>query len=89
MKHSAFRPWLIAMVTLLSLVAACEREGPPKPVGTATNKHVEQSPAPPPRDAAEAITGAMKTPLEKAQQAGEVVQGAADRTSKQAEQATP
>ena len=33
---------------LLILIAltACEREGPPKPIGTVTNKHVEQAPTP-------------------------------------------
>ena len=86
MKQLGNSLWLIALLTLIPLVA-CERQGPPKPVGTATNKHVEQLPAPPSRDAAEAMSGAMKSPLDKAQQTGEVVQGAADRTSKQAEQA--
>lgn len=87
MKHSAFRLWMIAMCTLLPLVAACERQGPPKPVGTATNKHVEESPARPPKEAAEALTEAVKTPLDRAHQAEDTIQGTEDRTRKQADQA--
>ena len=87
MKHGGFSLWLVAVLTLIPLVAACEREGPPKPVGTATNKHVEGSTAKPPKEAAEAITGALKTPLNEAHQAEGVIQGAADVTKKQVEQA--
>ena len=79
---------LMALLSLMSHVA-CEREGPSKPVGTATNKHVEESSARPPKEAADAITGAMKAPLDKAQQAEGVIQGAADVTKQLAEQATP
>jgi hypothetical protein len=43
--------------TLIPLVAACDRESPPKPVGTATNKHVEESPVRPPKETAEALPG--------------------------------
>lgn len=87
MKH----PAITVGFPLLILIAltACEREGPPKPTGTATNKHVEQAPTPPRGNAAEAITETIKSPLDKARQTGEVLQGEADRTSKQAEQATP
>jgi hypothetical protein len=35
------------------------------------------------------MTDAIKTPLDKARQTEEVLQGEADRTSKQAEQVTP
>ena len=87
MKHGAFSLWLVAVLTLIPLVAACEREGPAKPVGTATNKHVEASPARPPKAAGEALTEAVKTPLDKAQQAGDTIQGTEDRTRKQVEQA--
>ena len=87
MKH----PAIIVGFSLLILIAltACEREGPPKPMGTATNKHVEQAPTPPRSDAAEVMTETIKSPLDKARHTGEVLQGEADRTSKQAEQFTP
>jgi hypothetical protein len=86
MKYAAitFSLPLLFTVTL----AACDREGPPKPVGSATNKHVEQSPASSPNAAADAITGAMKSPVEHARQTEGVLQGAADSTSRQAEQAS-
>ena len=87
MKHGAFSLWLVAVLTLIPLVAACEREGPPKPVGTATNKHVEASPHRLPKEAGEALTEAVKTPLDKAQQAGDTIQGTEDRTRKHVEQA--
>jgi hypothetical protein len=68
----------LCLIALLMLTA-CEREGPPKPVGTATNKHVEQAPATSPKEAADAITGSIKTPIEKAhKEAGDTVQKAAD-----------
>jgi hypothetical protein len=86
MKCIAIRFWMIALFTLIPLVA-CDQEGPPKPVGTTTNKHVEESPARPPKDAAEALTEAVKTPLDKARQAGDTIQGTEDRTRKQVEQA--
>ena len=75
----------MALLALMSHVA-CERQGPPKPVGTATNKHVEESPARPPKEAADTLTEAVKTPLDRAQQAEGVIQGAADVTKKQVEQ---
>jgi len=70
-------------------VAACEREGPPRPVGSATNKHVEESPAPLSRDTDDRRTGAMKSPLEQAHQAKGVLQGAAEPTRRQTEHASP
>ena len=88
MTRITIRLWLIALFTLISFVA-CEREGPPKPVGTATNKHVEESPARPPKEAADTLTEAVKTPLGRAHQAGGTIQGTADRTRKQVEQAGP
>ena len=87
MKHGGFSLWLVAVLTLIPLVAACEREGPPRPVGTATNKHVEESPPRPPKDTAEAITGAVMTPLDKASQTEDTIWGAAGRTKEQAEKA--
>ena len=82
-----FRMSLTMGLLLLLMLGACERQGPPKPVGTATNKHVEGSPAKPPKEPAEAITGALKTPLNEAHQAEGVIQGAADVTKKQVDQA--
>jgi hypothetical protein len=68
----------ISLCLLLILVGfpACDREAPPKPIGAATNKHVEQSPA-------------MNSPLEQARQAEGVVKGSAEERDRQAEQATP
>ncbi len=86
MTHPAITLWLIALLTLGALVA-CERQGPPKPIGTATNKHVEEAPAPPSRGAAAALTEAVKTPSDRAQQSGDAIQGTEARTSKQVEQA--
>jgi len=85
MKQRGISLWMIAFLTLIPLVAACDRQGPPKPLGTATNKHVEESPAKPPREAAKAITGTFKTPLNDAHQAEGAIQGAADVTKKQVE----
>jgi hypothetical protein len=84
------KPSGINFCLLLVLVGlpACDREPPPKPIGAATNKHIEQSPASTPNETAEAITEAMKFPLEHARQAEGVLQGAADRSSQQAEPAT-
>ena len=75
----------VAMATGLLCVLltfACEREAPPKPVGSATNKHFEEATASPPTHAA-----GSESPLEQAQQAEGVLQGAADVTRKQTEQA--
>jgi hypothetical protein len=80
---------VMATGLLCILLTACERDAPPKPVGSAVNKHFEESSPSPPRHAAGAVTGAMKSPLEQAQHAEGVLQGAAEVTNKQAEQATP
>jgi hypothetical protein len=87
MKH----PAITVGFPLLFLVALtnCEREGPPKPIGMPTNKHVEQTPTPSSSNAAEVMTDTIKAPLDKARQTEAVFQGEADRTSKQVEQATP
>ena len=76
---------------LLSLsFAACERQGPPpKPIGAATNKHVEETPASPSRPDADAMIQQMKTPMEHARQTEDVLKGAADRTRQQSDPASP
>jgi hypothetical protein len=88
MTHFGLSLRVVLLVTLI-LLGACERQDAPKPVGAATNKHVEQAPTPLRSDAAEVMTETIKSPLDKARQTGEVLQGEADRTSKQAEQVTP
>jgi hypothetical protein len=77
---------LLSMIVLLSL-SGCDREAPQKPLGSATNKHVEESPARP--DAAETLTGRIKAPMERAQQTEGMLQGAAEERGSQADQATP
>jgi hypothetical protein len=77
-------------IVLSLAVAACERQGPPpKPVGAATNKHLEETPAPPSRPDADAMIQHMQTPLEDARQTEELLKGAADRTRQQADQTAP
>jgi hypothetical protein len=79
----------IGMVIFLTL-AACERQGPPpKPIGSATNKHVEEPPARPSRVDADAMIQNMKTPMEDARQTEDLLKGAADRTRQQSDQTTP
>jgi hypothetical protein len=75
----------LTVVILLSLeFAACERQSPPpKPIGAATNKHVEETPAPPTRPDADAMIQRMQTPMENARQTEEVLKGAAERTHQQ------
>ena len=85
MKRTMIMCRLISVLILVFFIA-CEREGPPKPVGTATNKHVEQSPTASPEGTTEAVTGAVKIPLEKAHQVESTLQGAEDVT-KHVEQA--
>ena len=76
----------IGIVFLLTGVA-CERQGPPpKPVGSATNKHVEESPA---SSNTDAMIQNMKTPMDNARQTEDVLKGAADRTRQQSESTTP
>jgi predicted small lipoprotein YifL len=77
-------------ILLLFTVAACERQGPPlKPIGAATNKHVEEAPAPPTRSDADAMIQRMKTPMEDARHTEDALKRAAERTRQQAEQITP
>ena len=74
---------------LLLTLGACERQGPPpKPIGAATNKHVEETPSLRSRSDADAMIQNMKTPMEDARQTEDVLKGAADRT-RQSEQTTP
>ena len=78
------------VVALLLVVGACEREGPPpKPIGSATNKHVEETPARPSRLDADAMIQQLKTPMENAAQTEELLKGAAERTSRQTDQTIP
>lgn len=79
----------IGIVLVLTCVA-CERQGPPpKPIGSATNKHVEETPASPTRTDADAMIQKMKTPMDDASQTEDLLKGAADRTRQQADQTTP
>ena len=81
---------LTIVILLLLGFAACERQSPPpKPVGAATNKHVEESPASPARSDVDAMIQRMKTPTENARQTEEVLKGAAERTHQQIDPATP
>jgi len=79
----------VVILVALTLSGACERQGPPKPIGAATNKHVEETPAPPSRGNSDAMIEKIKTPMDDARQTRDVIQGAADRTSQQADQANP
>jgi hypothetical protein len=81
----------LTIALLLSLVlTACERQGPPpKPIGAATNKHVEEAPAPPSRPDADAMIQQMQTPMEHARQTQEVLKGAAERTHQQSDPTAP
>ena len=86
MTHVELR--LIMGMLLLFTVAACERQSPPpKPIGAATNKHVEEAPAPPSRP--DAMIPQMTAPMEDARQTEGVLKGAADRTRQQSEQTGP
>jgi hypothetical protein len=77
---------LIMAIVLVLTCAACERQGPPpKPIGSATNKHVEETPVAPARMDADAMIQKMKTPMEDARQTEDLLKGAADRTRQQAE----
>ena len=67
----------------------CERQPPPpKPVGAATNKHVEETAAPPSRVGTDAMQH-MKTPMDDARQTEDILKAAADRASRQLDQPTP
>jgi hypothetical protein len=77
-------------ILILFTFGACERQSPPpKPIGSATNKHVEEAPVPPSRRDADAMIQKMKTPMDDARQAEDVIKGAADRTRQQSDQANP
>jgi hypothetical protein len=74
-------------ILLLLTFGACERQGPPpKPIGSATNKHVEETPAPPSHLDGNAMIQKMKTPMEDARQANDLIKGEADRTRQQSDQ---
>ncbi len=77
----------VVMLVAVALLGGCERQGPPKPIGSATNKHVEETPTPPSRGTADLMIEKMKTPMDDARQVENVIQGTADRTSQQIDQA--
>jgi len=88
MTHLELR-LVMGMLTLITF-GACERQSPPpKPIGSATNKHVEEAPVSPSRRDADAMIQNMKTPMDDARQAEDVIKGAADRTRQQSDQASP
>jgi hypothetical protein len=77
-------------VFVLLTVGACERGSPPpKPIGAATNKHVEDAPAPPSRLDADAMIRSMKTPMDEARRTEDRLKRAAERTREQVEQTSP
>ena len=77
-------------ILLLLTCEACERQGPPpKPVGSATNKHVEDTPARPSPLDADVMLQNMKTPMEKARQTEDQLKDSAARIRQQSEPPTP
>ena len=85
-----FRMSLTMGILFLLTIGACERQGPPpKPIGAATNKHVEETPASPSRLDADTAIQNMKTPMDNARQTEDVLRGAADRTRQQSEPTAP
>jgi len=90
MEDNAMTPFRMTLATgivLLLAIGACERQGPPpKPIGSATNRHVEESPATVNTDA---MMQNMKTPMDNARQTEDVLRGAADRTRQQSEPTAP
>ena len=81
---------LIVGICFLFACAACERQGaPPKPIGSATNKHVEETPARPSALDADAMTHNMKTPMDNARQTEDQLKQSGDRIRQQSEPATP
>jgi hypothetical protein len=80
----------LVMGLLISLTfGACERQSPPpKPIGSATNRHVEDTPVLPSRGDGDAMIQKMKTPMDDARQTEDVIKGAADRTLQQSDQTT-
>lgn len=88
MTHLGMR--LVIGILLLVTLGGCERQGPPpKPIGSATNKHVEETPAPPSRPNADAMIQNMKPRMADARQTEELLKGAADRTRRQSEPTIP
>ena len=80
---------LTGMLLLLT-IGACERQSPPpKPIGSATNKHVEEKPAPPSRPDAGAMIQNMQTPMERARHTEDRLKGAEDRTRQEVGQTSP
>ncbi|HKY72891.1 MAG TPA: hypothetical protein VJL88_13310 [Nitrospira sp.] len=78
------------LLTLLLALEACERQGPPpKPIGSATNRHVEDTPARPSRLDADAMIRQMQTPMEDARHTEGLLKGAAGRTTRQSDQTAP
>jgi len=85
-----FRMSLTMGILFLLTIGACERQGPPpKPIGAATNKHVEETPASPSRLDADTAIQNMKTPMEDARQTEDLLRGAAGRTRQQSEETPP
>ena len=90
----AMTPFIMSPLLGIVLVltsAACERQDPaPKPIGSSTNKHVEESPAASStRMDTDAMIQKMKTPIENAGHTENLLKGAADRTRQQADQISP
>ena len=81
----------LALGTLIVLsFGSCERQSPPpKPVGSATNKHVEEAPVSPSRRDTNAMIQNMQKPMEDARHTEDAIKGAADRTRQQADQPAP
>jgi hypothetical protein len=77
-------------IVVALLCGACEQQSPPpKPIGAATNKHVEEAPGPPSRVDADAMIQRMKTPMENARQTEDRLKDSADRVQQQSESITP
>jgi len=88
MTHLGMSP-TIGMLILFTL-GACERQSPPpKPIGSATNKHVEEAPVPPSSRDADAMIQKMKTPMDDARHTEALIKEQADRTRQQSDQANP
>ena len=78
------------LIALLLALGACERQGaPPKPIGSATNKHVEEPPARPSQLDGDPMIQQMKTPMENARHTDGLLKGAAERTTQQSDQTAP
>lgn len=86
MTHLGISVCVVSLVAL-TLLRGCERQGTPKPIGSATNKHVEEIPAPPSRRTADTMIEKMKTPMDDAREVESIIKGTAERTSQQTDQA--